>query len=148
MPSEHETSFGQDSGPALSNAKLLRGRHVFLIEDDREAREAIEAQLNEWGVICLSGVDAGEVLAKSVADNLGPVDWIIADFRLPGLRNGVDVIAEVRRVLGYNPPAILVSAEVDRERLSALLPSSTRYLQKPFEARSLMNAMLVDPSKN
>jgi CheY-like chemotaxis protein len=123
-------------------AKSLRGRRVILIEDDREAREAIEAQLNEWGVICCSGVEAGEVLRSLTTSDLERLDWIIADFRLPGLRNGVDVIEETRRLLGYDLPAILVSAEVDREKLSALVPSSTTYIQKPFEARELMVALL------
>ncbi len=131
-----------DTDRSVSSLKLLHGRHVLLIEDDSEARNAIEALLNEWGLHCSSGVDASEVLARSSTKARGPIDWIVADFRLPGPGNGVHVITEARRLLGYESPAILVSAEVDRESLIALLPPSTTYVQKPFEARSLRVVLL------
>lgn len=145
MSGREEAHVGKDAGHLHHRPEALHGRHVLLIEDDREAREAIEAQLHEWGVICSSGVNADEALEKSMRNSLSAVDWIIADFRLPGPRTGVEVIADVRRLLGYVPPAILVSAEVERERLVALLPPSTVYIQKPFEARELMDTLLMAP---
>ena len=45
-----------------SQEDWMRGIHVLLIEDDQEAREAIEAQLDEWGAICSSGISVEQAL--------------------------------------------------------------------------------------
>ena len=143
-----ELSANDSSSPELTGSALnvcasrLKGLHVLLIEDDLEAREAIETQLAEWGVHCSSGVGAEEIGQKMATVSGRTVDRIIADFRLPGVLQGVDVIQEVRRMLGYSPPAILVSAEVDPERFLAMLPPCTVYIQKPFNAKKLMTLLL------
>ncbi len=140
---DSEFEYAQCSEGDLSSS-LVSGLHVVLVEDDSEAREAIEAQLAEWNISCISGVGAEGVAQRALSDGRA-VDWIIADFRLPGDLHGIDVIREVRRTLGYAPPALLVSAEVDGDKLLTMLPPSTVFIPKPFDAVKLKLALLSAP---
>lgn len=118
----------------------LRGLYIVLIEDDQEARDAIEAQLDEWGVMYTSGISVEQVM-KVHTQNVKRVDRIVADFRLPGRLNGIESIQIMRNFLGYEPRAVLITAEVDRERLTAMLPTRTGYVQKPFDAATLRTSL-------
>ena len=118
----------------------LRGLHVALIEDDQEARDAIEALLSEWQIRCYGGIGPEQVSKLCEGKR---VDRIIADFRLPGKQNGADAIRALRQNLGYSPPAILITAEVDRDKLLTLLPQRTIYLAKPFDANALRSSLLA-----
>jgi len=113
---------------------------VLLIEDDEDARGAIEGQLSEWGVVCAGGINVEEAMGSWAVSRV-PVDRIIADFRLPGTLNGTDVIREVRQLLGYNPAALLITGEIDKAFILSVLPPDTELLQKPFNAVALKDAL-------
>ncbi|MEO6270404.1 MAG: hybrid sensor histidine kinase/response regulator, partial [Lautropia sp.] len=114
----------------------LVGMRVILVEDDHDAREAIETQLKEWKVDFASGSSAEEVLL-SCAEPCVRFEGIIADYRLPGSMNGMETIRALRNALGYEPGALLITAESNAESLKAGLPPATDYLQKPFSANAL-----------
>ncbi len=138
-PVEDRPGAESEYAECLEYGRKLAGWHVLLIEDDQEAREAIETQLAEWGIVCSSGFSV-ETAIEACSQTELPVHRIIADFRLPGI-NGVEAIRSVRSLLGYVPPAVLVTAEVDKERLLDLLPLRTAFIQKPFDATTLLDGL-------
>jgi signal transduction histidine kinase len=119
----------------------LRGAYILLVEDDQEAREALQAQLDEWGVVSSVAGTMDEVLHAHAASERS-VDAIIADYRLPGERNGIALIYAMRDALGYEPEAVLMTAEVDFDRIVEDLPERTGLLLKPFDP-GLLRHMLV-----
>ena len=127
-------------GPTYSNDRDasvdLRGMYVLLVEDDHEAREAFQTQLDEWGIVWSSARDM-EAIMQAHAGTDRSVDAIIADYRLPGEMDGSTLITAVRKTLGYEPEAILMTADVDSVLLIESLPPRVCFLQKPFDPMML-----------
>src|SRR5690606_32926253 len=112
---------------------------VLLVEDDQQARRALEAQLNAWGLEFSSAGSLDEILCCLRQDKR--VDAIIADYRLPGRRDGIDAIVALREQLGSSVNAILMTAEVDASSLHARLPHGTSLLPKPFDPEVLRSSL-------
>ena len=121
---------------AESDLALMRGAHVLVIEDDRDARRAFQELFDDWGVLYSSGATLEEVLRDNESAELD-VDAIVTDYRLPGARNGVECIVELRRVLATEAPAIVVTGEADLAPIGRALPGRTTLLQKPFDTLAL-----------
>jgi DNA-binding NtrC family response regulator len=114
---------------------------VLLLEDDRDARHALEALLSEWGIVYSSGATLQELIANS--DDAGrSVDALITDYRLPEGMTGLDCIAALRERYEACIPAILVTGESDLLSVERRLPTSTKLLQKPFDATALAVPLL------
>jgi len=125
---------------SFDGAIVLPGAYVLVIEDDSRARDALQALLEEWGVLCSSGANLKEALQAHAATDRR-VDAIIADFRLPGQWNGIECIDLARSALGYIPDAILMTAEMDVESLARALPVKTILVGKPFSPSLLYDLL-------
>ena len=140
---------GQQSGSLVatqqSGEEALPNMYVLLVEDDHEARKALQTQLGEWGILSRSASCVREAL-QGLSESDRRVDAIIADYRLPDEMTGIDLIVAARSGLGYVPDAVLITAEVDLALLIGTLPERTSVLQKPFDPlvlnRRLSHALL------
>jgi two-component system, sensor histidine kinase len=68
-------------------------------------------------------------------------DFIIADLRLRGDRNGIDAIRELRAKLG-DIPAVLISGDTATEQLRKVSAAGLTMMHKPLKAvrlRALLN---------
>ena len=122
----------------------LRGAYLMLIEDDRDARRAIEELFTEWGAVFSSGASLSEVLEDDEsATRL--VDAVISDYRLPGERDGIDSVVALRTHLGMDIPAVIITGESDLASIRRRAPDSVSVLQKPFSvadfARPIVDAV-------
>lgn len=123
-------------------AEILEGCRVLVVEDDREIRQATILLLEGWRCevhAAASGAELDRLLATLAA----PPDAILADYRLPGGENGIQIIARLRdRYPGAG--AILVSGdiapEVHREAQAAGLPFLHKPL-RPARLRALLGAL-------
>ena len=69
-------------------------------------------------------------------------DFIIADLRLAGAYNGIDVIRELRAQLGDSIPAVLISGDTATEQLRKVSAAGLTLMHKPLKAvrlRALLN---------
>jgi DNA-binding response OmpR family regulator len=69
-------------------------------------------------------------------------DFIIADLRLRGDLNGIDVIRELRAKLGDGIPAVLISGDTATEQLRKVSAAGLTMMHKPLKAvrlRALLN---------
>jgi len=115
----------------------LQGMCVLIIEDDVQARDALQTLLLEWGAKWVAGPVFSEAM-RAELQSLPSIDALIVDYRLPGEERGDRIIAQVRGMLGYQVDAVLVTAEADQAvRLKDQLPERTKLLLKPFEPRVL-----------
>ena len=109
----------------------LKGRLIAVIENDRLAREAISAWLEEAGAGVAAGSDLSQVQMALQASGRRP-DCILADYRLAE-GDGVAAIAALRAQHGP-VPALIVSAEPNLHERGFDLPC----LQKPVTPEALM----------
>lgn len=140
--SEPEVAVNEAQSISEEDLRILAGAYVLVIEDDHEARDAMLALLDEWGVICSSGASLEEVLVDA-ASSVRTVDAVISDYRLPGGRNGSECIRELRRQLDQAIPAIIVTGESDLAAIRASIPDDTVLLQKPFDPSGLLAPLRV-----
>lgn len=125
-----------------SDEEGLRGMYVLIVEDDFEARDALQTQLAEWNVFYSSASNIEEALREHSSSDRR-VDAILADFRLPGSRDGIVSIKHARSILAYSPYAILMSAEVGPNISLGPFPENVAFLQKPFDPHLLYELLFA-----
>ena len=117
----------------------LQGCTVLVVEDDREVRRAMTLLLEGWGcVVCVaeSGSDVRDQLARL---GTGP-DIAIADYRLPGEEDGIEVLDAIRRRFPATG-GILVSGDIAPEVLRRAQDSGYTLLHKPLRPARLRALM-------
>ncbi len=124
------------SSLVCEDLEVMRGGYVLLLEDDRDARCALQELLSDWGIVFSSGATLEELLQDE--ETSGRVaDAVITDYRLPGSLSGIDCIEALRERLGVRIPAVLITGESDLQSIRHRLPAQTTLLQKPFDAEVL-----------
>ena len=106
---------------------------ILLVEDDTEAAAYLVKGLTEGGHIVEHAADGEKGLQMAIAN---AYDSMIIDRMLPK-RDGLSVIAELRR-MGNMAPVLILSAldDVD-ERVTGLKAGGDDYLTKPYQLSEL-----------
>lgn len=118
---------GSDGKPAVS----LSVPRLFLVEDEAMLRFDLAEELTERGYRILTARDGAEALEKLQSG--AQFDGILSDIRMPGL-DGLDLLVQVRAMLGPDFPFILLSAFSDKPHLNrGMALGATAYLKKPVD---------------
>ncbi len=107
---------------------------VLIVDDDLRLAQMLKGFLEKEGFgVLLAG--NGKEMWQQLAD--GTVDLIVLDWMLPGGKDGIALIKELR---GKNaPPVLMLSARGDDDdRIIGLESGVDDYLAKPFNARELL----------
>lgn len=118
---------------------LIGGKLIVVIDDDESVRLGMQSLLESWGCKCITAMDADETLQRI---NGRVPDFIIADLRLRGDLNGIDVILDLRAKLGDGIPAVLISGDTAAEQLRKVSAAGLTMMHKPLKAvrlRALLN---------
>ena len=112
------------------------GKHILVVEDDREIADSLCAVLSDEGYE-VAAVHRGEAALSQVRSTRP--DLLILDVRLPGI-DGFGVAAELARDRSDEPvPVLFLSASSDLpSRVRGLHSGTTDYLRKPFSERDLL----------
>jgi CheY-like chemotaxis protein len=78
-----------------------------------------------------------EALELVTAKRVRP-ELVLSDFNLPGRMNGVETIQALRKALGENVPAIVLTGDIRSEVLDAIALHDVRVATKPVNADQLM----------
>jgi signal transduction histidine kinase/CheY-like chemotaxis protein len=123
----------------------LKDRLIVVIDDDELTLHGMDRLLQGWGCqVVTAGSD--EVVPGLLADGRRP-DLIISDYQLADARTGLEAIEQLRRALGGQIPALLISGDISQERLRAANASGDHLLHKPVAPASLratLNHLLRD----
>src|SRR5205823_2659797 len=107
---------------------------VVVIEDEPAIRRGVADALRATGYDVVEAADgargADEALRRGV-------DLILLDLRLPK-RDGLEVLAEVRKVRPTLPIIILTARGTEEDRVRGLKMGADDYVVKPFSARELL----------
>jgi len=107
---------------------------ILIVEDDRDAADAMARGLAEAGFLCFRAADGNTGLEAARA---GGFDVLIVDRMLPGL-DGVTLV-ETRRREGDATPVLFLSALGEiHDRVSGLKAGGDDYLVKPYAFAELI----------
>jgi len=117
----------------------LDGIVVLCIDNERAILDGMETLLGGWGCRTMKAADLTEALAVMHASGLEP-DGLLVDYHLDG-SNGVGAIAELRRRLGRNVPAIVITADRSLHVREEARAEGAHLLNKPVKPASLRALM-------
>ncbi len=108
--------------------------HVVVIEDEPAIRRGVVDALRATGYQVTEAADGARGLEEAVRRG---VDAVLLDLLLPK-RDGLDVLAELRRVRPTLPILILTARGTEDDRVRGLKMGADDYVVKPFSARELL----------
>jgi len=131
----------EDLAPADTQPMTaLTTQMVLVVDDEEPIREGLRLLLHEWGYEVMTASDAAQ--AEQVATALeGRVDLVLSDLHLGDGPDGVEVIANVRRLCGREVPAILITGDTAPEQIRHVTDGSDAVLFKPVQPRRLFEAL-------
>jgi len=115
-------------------------RVVLVIDDDAIVLMGLVAMMASWGQRTLAANSRDEAVGLLQARGMVP-DLILADYRLRGGETGLDVIAEVRRRVEREIPAILLTGDTAPAVLREAHAHGLRLLHKPIVPPELKRAV-------
>jgi PAS domain S-box-containing protein len=131
-------SAGSDKSamPEKTARPTFRGT-ILVVEDDSFVRSGIEMLLAAEGLNVIVAANGHEALDLIEKKGVRP-DLVLSDFNLPGRMNGVETIQALRKTLGQNLPAIVLTGDIRTEVLDAIAAHDVRIATKPVNADQLM----------
>src|SRR5438270_11514676 len=107
---------------------------VVVIEDEQAIRRGVSDALRASGYEAAEAGDGVRGLEEAVRAG---VDLVLLDLMLPR-RDGLEVLAEVRRTRPTLPVIILTARGTEDDRVRGLKMGADDYIVKPFSARELL----------
>ncbi len=131
----------EDSGPALKRyAGAPKLGLVLVIDDEAPIREGMATLLASWGHGVVAAGSGDEMLAE-LAECPDRPDLIICDYRLRAGENGIEVIERLRSEYNEAIPAMLITGDTAKDRLTEAQASALLLLHKPVSNAKLRAAI-------
>ena len=125
----------------------LAGLSVLCVDDKQENLDAMLTLLTKWQVYASTALTPDEAMIEL---KLSEPQVILMDYHLESKENGLQLIAKIRKFLGYPIPAILITANQDDEIVAEALNANCSYLSKPLKPaklRALLQAVQAEGVK-
>jgi FixJ family two-component response regulator len=112
---------------------------VTVIEDDASYRAAVQRLLKSAGFSVLAFACAEDFLNSGQLQETG---CLIADIRMPGM-SGLDLQAKLNNEDCPIPTIFITAHGEEKMRLQALRAGAVKFLTKPFDGGTLLEAVRV-----
>jgi CheY-like chemotaxis protein len=109
---------------------------ILVVDDEPDVRDSMLALLGKWRCEVITAGSCAEMLGKLVSIHRMP-DLIVADYRLQGDENGIDVVARLREEFNSQVPALLITGDTGMEQLREAEESGLHVLHKPLNPSRL-----------
>lgn len=132
------------TGKPSVNKVGLSGLRVLCVDDKQENLDAMLTFLDKWQVNVTTARTPDDAMA---ALKRCEPQVILMDYHLNSDENGLQLIAKIRKFLGYPIPAILVTANQDEQIITDTFNANCNYLSKPLKPaklRVLLQAVQVE----
>jgi two-component system CheB/CheR fusion protein len=125
-----------DASPAESPCATI-DTTIFIVDDDRDIREAMCGLLANAGYRVKTNADAQAFLNSHRAEDNG---CLIVDVRMPGM-NGLEMLARLA-VAGSRLPAIVITGKGDiAMAVQAMRAGAADFIEKPVNPETLLTAV-------
>lgn len=122
-------------------ATLLEGLAVLVVDDDRDGRQVVAAQLEAHNAVVLTADSAAAAMTMLQARR---VDVLLADIAMPD-EDGYTLIAKLRALapdpIASTPAAALTAFARSEDRRRALDAGFQLHLPKPIDVHALVTAV-------
>lgn len=112
----------------------MTGSHIVVVEDEPAIRRGVVDVLRASSFTVTEAADGDKGLEEAVRRG---VDLVLLDLLLPR-RDGLAVLAEVRKIRPTLPVIILTARGTEDDRVRGLKMGADDYVVKPFSARELL----------
>jgi len=109
---------------------------VLIVEDDPMVREMLEILFRAEGHRTITAADGPKALKLAASGTTEP-EIVIADYNLPGGLTGLQAIAELRRRLHREIPAIILTGDISTGTLRKIAQERCIHINKPANAEEL-----------
>jgi signal transduction histidine kinase len=122
-------------------AGMLSGSLVLCIDNERAVLDGMRQLLTGWGcrVVCTGSAEEAVAAVVSSADKPRA---ILADYHLDHGATGLDAIMAVRKALGVDVPAVVITADHSPEVQGLLRDAGVPLLRKPLKAAALRSVVM------
>ncbi|MDA7946778.1 MAG: hybrid sensor histidine kinase/response regulator [Hyphomicrobiaceae bacterium] len=120
-------------------AGQIAGCTVLCLDNEPSILEGMETLLSGWDCHVLKATGSSDAVAQ-VKASPRPPEIILADYHLDG-ETGLDVVRAVRKELGYDVPAVVITADRSREVQELVRAEGLQLLRKPLRPASLRAVM-------
>jgi len=111
------------------------GMRILVVEDERKIANAIKKGLEQESFAVDVAYDGDDGEASALADNY---DLVVLDRMLPGGKDGVEIVTELRKAKKHMPILLLTAKDKVRDRVAGLNAGADDYLVKPFAFEELL----------
>lgn len=120
---------------AYAAAGAFKGARIWIVEDDPLVRDALALQFNSWEALPAFANSTAEVLSLREADGRWP-DAVILDDMLGDDERGLEISSLLREFMEAHR-IVMVTGNVDPERVALLETSGLAVLRKPLSSTDL-----------
>jgi PAS domain S-box-containing protein len=113
---------------------------IFVIDDEATVLKALRLAIEDWGYTVLTARTELEAITQLTRRPQAP-ELVIADYRLRGICNGVQVVTQVREMFARRIPGILITGDTAPERIREAADSGLVLLHKPIQPAELHAAI-------
>jgi len=111
--------------------------HIAVLDEDADTLAITLELLEDWGHNVLAADDTHQLLS-ALEDNT--IDLFLSDFK-PSQSNGLQLMQEVRKKLGYPVPTLFMTAETSLHWVAEMKMSGATVLFKPVNPEHLYEAL-------
>lgn len=119
-------------------ASVSPGLRVVVIEDDPLVCEALRASLEQAGCVVVVARSGAEAVATAMG--AAPA-FLVCDYRLPGALDGIQIIAQIRREMGKDIPACVLTGDLDPTIDTKAARMAVPLLRKPVSSEDLLGVL-------
>lgn len=127
-------------GKAPAWTRDLAGLRIVLVEDDVAVLRATESLFKRWGCSVIAADTVAGAVARVAAGGRVP-DIILADLQLRHDETGIQAIEAIRGASDSPVPAIIITANLDPDRLDEVAARGYPIIRKPLGAEPLRAAV-------
>ncbi len=120
---------------------------VMLVDDEKAILQGMQELFDSWDVDLIAAQSPEDALATAHLAERMP-DLILCDFRLPGARNGIEVVNYLRERLASNIPAVILTGDTAPETIQALSAGGFTVLHKPVRPARLRALLMHILNRN
>lgn len=144
-PESNEPVSGKQSIAADADIEILRGKHVFMVDDEASLVGMLQNIMSSWGMKVTAFLSSEEALAY-IKDHASQPDILITDQTMPKI-TGLDLAKKIR-LLRPDVPILIASGYSDKINAKEAMQQGFGFIIKPFNQVELLSKLMNELSRH